>query len=345
MNLLGATANAPLEARFAAKARLVYEFDVSGTRDLVSMYPAMARHWRNAGVQVACQFQYDARALAHLNWDWPQHYLNLWHVPGKTASYLIGGEVFRRLPRGANSPTPEDDQVFAPAAVSFHRNAALLAAEDCYMQARPTDWRPLPLPEQPRRVLSVGSCPYFEWDGTGAVDLRIEGETATLRIYPDVDRVREGLRGTVEKPLTRLVACKRGTIDLCSISDDANELYRRMVAADLVLIAAPTFCWGFPAQIKGLLDRMFCLMDMAGEQSAAPWRAGKPMGLLLTGGGEETDNADLVIRGFQQLVHWIKGRMAGHLFVGGCTEPEAIGDDVERRATEFAVTLTGKIAG
>ena len=47
------------------------------------MYPAMARHWRNAGVQVACQFQYDARRLAGMNWDWPQHYLNLWHVPGK----------------------------------------------------------------------------------------------------------------------------------------------------------------------------------------------------------------------------------------------------------------------
>ena len=141
------------------------------------------------------------------------------------------------------------------------------------------------------------------------------------------------------------MACKRGTIELCSISDDANELYRRMVAADLVLIAAPIFCWGFPAQIKGLLDRMFCLMDMAGEQPAAPWRAGKPMGLLLTGGGEEADNADLVIRGFEQLVQWLKGQMVGHLFVGGCTDPEAIGDDVKRRATEFAGAITGKIVG
>ena len=73
------------------------------------------------------------------------------------------------------------------------------------MQAGPTDWRPLRLPEKPQRVLAVGSCPYFDWDGTGVVDLRMEGETATLRIYPDVDRVSAGLRGTVEQPLTRLV--------------------------------------------------------------------------------------------------------------------------------------------
>jgi multimeric flavodoxin WrbA len=135
------------------------------------------------------------------------------------------------------------------------------------------------------------------------------------------------------------MACKRGTIELCSISDDANQLYRRMVAADLVLIAAPIFCWGFPAQIKGLLDRMFCLMDMAGEQPATPWRVGKPLGLLLTGAGEATDNADLVIRGFEQLVQWIKGRMVGHLFVGGCAEPDALGGDVKRRAVQFAKTI------
>ncbi len=140
------------------------------------------------------------------------------------------------------------------------------------------------------------------------------------------------------------MACKRGTIELCSVEDDANELFRRTVAADLVLIAAPIFCWGFPAQIKGLLDRMFCLMDMAGEQPAAPWRTGKPIGLVLTGAGEKTDNADLVIRGFEQLVNWIKGRMVGRLFVGGCTEPEAIGSDVERRAIAFAGAIAAEIA-
>ena len=61
------------------------------------------------------------------------------------------------------------------------------------------------------------------------------------------------------------MACKKGTVELCSIGDDANGLFKRMVAADLVLIAAPVFCWGFPAQIKGLIDRMFCMMDFAGD--------------------------------------------------------------------------------
>ncbi|MDD4267745.1 MAG: NAD(P)H-dependent oxidoreductase [Pirellulales bacterium] len=111
-----------------------------------------------------------------------------------------------------------------------------------------------------------------------------------------------------------------------------------------MLFAAPVFCSGFPAQIKSLLDRMFCLMDTAGEQPAAPWRPGKPIGLLLTGAGDEADNADLVIRGLEQLTQWVQGRMMGHWFVGGCTEPEALGGDVESRATQFAAALAPEVA-
>ena len=135
------------------------------------------------------------------------------------------------------------------------------------------------------------------------------------------------------------LTCKKGAVELCSIDDDANALFQRMVAADLVLFAAPVFCWGFPAQIKGLIDRMFCLMDFDGERTGAPRLHDKPMALLLTGGGEETDNADMVIRGFQHLVEYLKGRVVGHLFVAGCTTPEKIGDDVKARAAEFAMML------
>ena len=135
------------------------------------------------------------------------------------------------------------------------------------------------------------------------------------------------------------MACKKGTVELCSIGDDANGLYRRMVTADLVLIAAPVFCWGFPAQIKGLIDRMYCMMDFDGDRPNVPRLRGKWMALLLTGGGEEANNADLVIAGFQQLVEWVKGQIAGHWFVGGCTQPEAIGEKVKALAVAFAKRL------
>jgi len=203
-NFLGSAQNTALDVRYAKKARLVYEYDAAGTLNLVSMYPGLARHWRSAGFQVCCQFQYDSRIVAHLNRDWPQHYLNLWHTPEKMVSFMIGAEIFKRLPRGTTFPIPPDDQIFPPGAVSFSKNAAILFSEDCYMQARPTNWCPLPFPETPSRILSVGSTPYFEYAGTGVVGLLLDGNQASLQIYPDVERLRYDLRGSEEAPLTCL---------------------------------------------------------------------------------------------------------------------------------------------
>jgi len=60
---------------------------------------------------------------------------------------------------------------------------------------------------------------------------------------------------------------------------------------------------------------------------------------LLTGGGEEADNADMVIRGFGHLVDYLKARRAGHLYIPGCTEPAAMGGEVKERVVAFAKKL------
>jgi multimeric flavodoxin WrbA len=139
---------------------------------------------------------------------------------------------------------------------------------------------------------------------------------------------------------TECLTCKKGKIELCSVKDDGNSLFRHMAASDLILLAAPVFCWGFPAQIKGLIDRLFCMMDFQGRRVEVPRLYDKSMALLLTAGGEEADNADLVIRGFQHLAALLEADMAGHLFIGGCTTPEELGDDAKARAVEFAKRLS-----
>ena len=203
-NLIAETKDWDVEQCLARKARLVYEFDAAGSLHQISTYPALARQFRGLGVQAASQFQYDARAVAAWNPDWPQHYLNLRHTPERAVSHMIAGELFRRLPRGTRMDLPPDDVVCPPGAFSFGKNAALLCADDCYMQARPTDWQPMNTPENPKKIVSVGSCPYFDYDGTGVVFFEVNGNKAKLTIYADADRLREDLTGTPDAPLTRL---------------------------------------------------------------------------------------------------------------------------------------------
>jgi hypothetical protein len=220
VNLLGKVWNdgdapdllGPLDARFAKKARLVYEFDAACMMRQVIMYPYLAQLFRRIGVQVACQFQYDTKALAAFNETWPQHYLNAWHTPAKMVSFLIGGEVFRRSPRGAFFEIKDGEMAAAPLAYSFSKNVALLCAPDCYMQTGPSDWHPLAAPRSPARIMSIGACEYFQYPGNGIVDVKITGEIATVQVYPDVERparsltgdFRVDMTGTADKPLTIL---------------------------------------------------------------------------------------------------------------------------------------------
>ncbi len=205
-NLLPQTADAGLPSVLSRKARLVYEFDASDTLRQIDLYPAIARYFRNLGVQVACQFQYDSHVNASHNQAWSTHYLNARHAPERFVSFLIGGETFRTLPRGTQyKPKDPDRWIFPPSAVSYSVNAALLAKDGLYMQARNVDWKPFELPVVPRRIIAVGSTPYYDYEGTGIVDLTVEGKTVLIRIADDVTRLRQDtLRGTPDAPLTRL---------------------------------------------------------------------------------------------------------------------------------------------
>jgi multimeric flavodoxin WrbA len=139
------------------------------------------------------------------------------------------------------------------------------------------------------------------------------------------------------------LSCKKGGAHLCFVDDDANALFRRMVLSDLVLFASPVFCWGFPAQLKALIDRTYCLMDFDGPRTDLPRLHGKPMALLLTAGGDRIDNADLVFRGFHHNVGLLRAREASTWLVPNCTDRAALGEAVQEQAAEFARTLLGEI--
>ncbi len=191
-----------------SKARLVYEFDASDTLHQIDLYPAIARNWRELGVQAACQFHYDSSSTVHLNMGNSTHYLNALHTPSRFVSFLIGGQTFRTLPRGTQPSSADKNRIVSPPmAVSWKENAACFCDETLYMQARESQWNPLKIPQSPRRIIAVGSTPYYRYDGAGLVDWKVDpdnSDQASLVLFPDVIRRRDGLLGTEKDPLTSL---------------------------------------------------------------------------------------------------------------------------------------------
>ena len=139
-------------------------------------------------------------------------------------------------------------------------------------------------------------------------------------------------------------SCRTTEVDLCNVKDDANELFDRMIHADAVLLASPVFCWGFPSQIKPLIDRMFCLVsDFQSDPEYATKIQGKPMALLVTSGGPEENDAEFVIRAYENLVRFFKAKYCGNLLIPFCTKPEDLDEEAKEKAAAFAQKMTADI--
>ncbi len=134
-------------------------------------------------------------------------------------------------------------------------------------------------------------------------------------------------------------ACKEGTVELCGIYDDGISLLRDIVAADLLILAAPGFCWGFPGPLKTVLDRMYCLADDIDSENYTTQLTGKPIGLVVTAGGPEKDNADLLVTGYKAMADYMKAVAAGALVIPNCTGPESLDASVAARARTFGQQL------
>jgi multimeric flavodoxin WrbA len=130
----------------------------------------------------------------------------------------------------------------------------------------------------------------------------------------------------------------------CIQTDDANGLFERMMAADVILWASPIFFWGFAAQLKPLIDRLYCLVTGYGTPVHTSRLEGRRFALLLTGGDPYEDNADLVADRFRRLAGYAKCAVAAELYISLCTTPDELGPDVHEQAEKLAQDIMGATA-
>lgn len=178
------------------KAKIVYEFE-SVNNDSAYLYPAMARIFRELGAQIACMWEYDPLAAAEENCV-PTHFLNYFSSPRKSVSYIIGGEVFRTLPRQGNVEIKYTDTtaIFGGFGVSFDGDISVYTNVDTLMASN--DWAKWPQEvrefsppsaAEVRRVVGVGRGPFVDYDGTGLYQLEIRDDHIDLEITPNVTKV------------------------------------------------------------------------------------------------------------------------------------------------------------
>jgi len=131
----------------------------------------------------------------------------------------------------------------------------------------------------------------------------------------------------------------------CAVRDDMQDIYPRILRADLVVFASPVFCWGFTAQLKAAMDRLYALHKF----DETPYRVlieGTRAALIVTAGGDEYDGAEICVAAYRSLTGFARLRSVGHLVVGRMGAPK----DAERagalrvRAEDFGRELAAALA-
>ncbi|MEI9945344.1 MAG: membrane or secreted protein [Chitinophagaceae bacterium] len=187
------------------KARIVYEFDAADVLQS-SIYPAVARSFKEAGFQWVTQFAYDPMALAYANTEYQTHYLNLAYTPSKAISILIASEAFHKLPRKKNYGTYPADSLFDVFRVSYRNNLSEMNTENKFLYSNTTSTKPVNATKL-TTIAGVGSSPVVNYSGNGAYFLdKVEDGVWRLEVMPDAVHVRDPFeRASPSKEVTRVV--------------------------------------------------------------------------------------------------------------------------------------------
>ncbi|NII25290.1 glycoside hydrolase family 5 protein [Pseudoflavitalea sp. X16] len=169
---------------FKKIAKVVYEFDAADVgRSYI--YPAMARSFREAGIQWATHFSYDPTYMAGANTEYNTHYMNLAYAPQKALSLKLASKVFHTIPMYKHFGTYPANTRFDAFKVSYEKDLAEMNAPAAFLYTNNTNTLPV-APDSLEEIAGAGSSPLVQYEGTGAYFLdRLAKGVWRLEVMPD----------------------------------------------------------------------------------------------------------------------------------------------------------------
>ncbi|MDH5598486.1 MAG: membrane or secreted protein, partial [Cyclobacteriaceae bacterium] len=165
-------------------AKLVYEFDAADIGKSY-IYPAMARSFRQAGIQVATHFAYDPTFLAPYNTEYNTHYMNLNYAPQKALSLMISAEVFRKVPLYKDHGLYPNNNQFGDFRVNYEEDLATYNSIEKFIYTNHTDATPVN-EKKLNLIAGYGNSQVVEYTGKGAYFLDKIGKGVwRLEVMPD----------------------------------------------------------------------------------------------------------------------------------------------------------------
>lgn len=169
---------------FKKIAKVVYEFDAADVgRSYI--YPAMARSFREAGIQWATHFSYDPTYMAYANTEYNTHYMNLVYAPQKALSLKLAAEVFHAIPMYRNFGTYPANANFGAFTVNYEKDLAEMNTAGKFIYTNSTTTVPIS-PDSLQELAGAGNSPIVHYEGTGAYFFdKLANGVWRLEVMPD----------------------------------------------------------------------------------------------------------------------------------------------------------------
>ena len=168
------------------KAKLVYEFDAADVNKAY-MYPAMARSFREAGIQLATHFAYDPTFLAYANTEYNTHYMNLNYTPHKALALMIASKIFHEVPMREDLGTYPGNLEFGNFTISYEGDVATYNSRETfiYTNTNTNTIQPKSSSEL-KKIAGLGDSELVVYEGKGAYFLdKLEAGVWRLEVMPD----------------------------------------------------------------------------------------------------------------------------------------------------------------
>jgi hypothetical protein len=168
--------------KFRKMAKIIYEFDPADAGGNI-LYTSMALTFRQAGMQLATQFAYDAMCSAPFNTNYGTHFMNLAYAPHKAISLKIASAVFHTIPL---YKIFSDKNLFDDFRISYPHDLTEWVTNEKFFYSNTTESQPADLSGL-KEIAGCGSSPLVKYSGTGAYFLdKVRDGIWRLEVMPDV---------------------------------------------------------------------------------------------------------------------------------------------------------------
>lgn len=169
------------DPKFKKMAKIVYEFDPADAGGNI-LYTAMARTFRETGIQLAAQFAYDAMCWAPFNTNYGTHFMNLAYAPHKAISLKIASAVFHYIPMYQKQNDPTNFDGFR---ISYPEDLVEWNTDERFFYSNNTQSKPSNS-SRLKEITGCGSSHLVQYTGTGAYFLdKLSDGVWRLEVMPD----------------------------------------------------------------------------------------------------------------------------------------------------------------